>query len=324
MKADLNFLEVYSPDRKGKMPDLEIDEKLLDPELYKPSRDLQDAVNVAIWLGKPLLLTGEPGTGKTQLAYSVAHRLGLGDPLRFNVRTTSVANDLFYKYDAIRHFQFNQNNKNHNLDKKEIESNFITYQPLGQAIRSNTRQVVLVDEIDKAPRDLPNDILNVLEDLVFDVPEIGETFEAAPTKRPFIIFTSNSEKNLPDAFLRRCVYYHIPFPTDDEMLDILSTKTSSALYSISDIKDIIIPHFKVFRNLLRKKKPSTGELLNWLVLLERRRFSASKFPLLSNNTAQYTEMQKDDRDALLGTLSVLSKTEEDVRAIKKLFGVQET
>jgi MoxR-like ATPase len=315
--------EAYTGKDTRKMPDFEVDAKLTDPNGYIPSKALKDAVNVAIWLGKPLLLTGEPGTGKTQLAANVAYNFGLAPLLRFDVRTTSVATDLFYRYDAIRHFQFSRKETNSELTNDEIEARYITYEPLGIAIRSNQRQVVLIDEIDKAPRDLPNDILNILEDLTFKVPEINKHFSCSPTKRPLIIFTSNSEKNLPDAFLRRCVYHHIPFPSPGDLLDIVISRTEGKLFTVNEIQSSLIPHFNFLRSYLKKKKPSTAELLNWLVVLRARDFDIQKLPAVSNDSVNYTTMNVDDRESFYRTLSVICKTEEDLAASRKLLGIKD-
>ena len=200
----------------------------------------------------------------------MAHQFELGKPLIFNTRTTSTATDLFYRYEALRHFQYTQNKSNAELSDDELESRFVTYQALGQAIRSQQRQIVLIDEIDKAPRDLPNDILNVLEDLEFDVPEANKHYACTPEKRPVIIMTSNSEKNLPDAFLRRCVYFHLEFPKPEELLNILLPKLPLNIWSEAAVRDVAIPHFMEIRKTLKRKKPSLAELLLWAALLEKR------------------------------------------------------
>ena len=215
----------YKAEGQGQLPPFEPNTQLNNPALYRPSQQLTDAVNVALSLGQPLLLTGEPGTGKTQLAYHIAWFFQLGKPLVVNIQTTATANDLFYKYDALSHFQYTQNNKEV-LSPDEIERRFVRYQGLGAAIQSDKRHVVLLDELDKAPRDLPNDVLAAIEDLEFQVPEIGKSFRTTAENRPIIVLTSNSEKNLPDPFLRRVVYYHIPFPDAEALLLILNSKVA--------------------------------------------------------------------------------------------------
>ena len=212
---DENSFKLYAGDgttierRSLRLPLFEKFGKLDNPEHYLAERGLKDAVNVALALGQPLLVTGEPGTGKTQLAASIAYELGLGSPLVFNVKTTSTAKDLFYRYDALRHFHDAQ------FHKAELTVEpYITYEALGLAIllsldpreadpflpeplrsKGPARSVVLIDEIDKAPRDLPNDVLNEIENMTFSVKETGRTFTADSRWRPILVLTSNSEKN---------------------------------------------------------------------------------------------------------------------------------
>jgi MoxR-like ATPase len=299
-------MHLYQSEGKAKLPLFEPDPKLNDPSLYLPSKELADAVNVALMLGQPLLLTGEPGTGKTQLASHIAHFFDLEAPLIFNVQTSSTANELFYKYDALGHFQYNQNNKA-TLLPEELEQKFIHYNALGQAIRMKKRMVVLIDEIDKAPRDLPNDILYAIEQLSFRVPEINGFFQSEPKFRPIIVLTSNSEKNLPDAFMRRVVYFHIPFPSADELLKILRRKTIEL--SEEDL-NILIRHFREVRDAKLKKPPSTAELIYWVLLLQK-----IKFPIKKLSTLATTP---DERTKLLMSYSILAKNKEDLELLKSM------
>jgi len=298
-------LKLYQREGRAELPRFDANEKLNNPAFYVPSEPLTDAVNVALTLGQPLLLTGEPGTGKTQLAYHVAHFFGLGEPLVFNVQTSSQAAELFYKYDALGHFQYNQNHTEP-LGTDEIEQRFVTYNALGEAIRLQKRAVVLIDEIDKAPRDLPNDILFAIENLSFRVPEINRNFESSPQNRPVIILTSNSEKNLPDAFMRRVVYFHIPLPTSEELLYILSRKTDKI--PVTDLNRLI-KHFTQIRELNLKKPPSTAELIYWVLFLQKIDFPIK---LLGNDLSWQERMQ------LLTSYSVLAKNKEDLEILKTL------
>ena len=298
-------LNLYRKQGKAELPGFSINENLNDPNLYTPSNALRDAVNVSLVLGQPLLVTGEPGTGKTQLAYHIAHFFDLGDPLVFNAQTTSTANDLFYTYDALGHFQYNQNYKEI-LSAEEIEARFIRYNALGEAIRQNRRMLVLIDEIDKAPRDLPNDILFAIENLSFKVTEINRSFQANSSNRPVIIITSNSEKNLPDAFMRRVVYHHIKFPNPEELLLILSRKTDDI--PLKDLKNVI-DYFYQIRNLKLRKSPSTAELIYWILLLQKMDFDFAKLG---------KPLSYEERNQLLSSYSVLAKNKEDLEILDNL------
>lgn len=295
--------KLYGKTGQSVLPEFQSNPKLNDPALYIPSDALVDAVNVALTLGQPLLLTGEPGTGKTQLAYHIAHYFGMGSPLVFTAQTSSTAMDLFYKYDALGHFQYNQNSKDP-LSIEELENRFIRYNALGEAIRTQKRAVVLIDEIDKAPRDLPNDVLFAIEKLKFRVPELDKSYESVPNLRPIIVLTSNSEKNLPDAFLRRVIYYHIPFPTPEDLLKILNTKTEGIA---ADDLAKAIAHFSDIRDMKLKKSPATAELIFWVLLLQKVGFPMSKLG------GTLTDAEKE---SLKISYSVLAKNKEDLQSLK--------
>lgn len=257
-----------------------------DGEVYRPDEKLTAAVNVALLLGKPLLVTGEAGTGKTALAKSVAADLQL--PLiEFYAKSVSESRDLLYQYDAIGHFR--QAQLKQGSDPDPIPH--LKAHALGEAIlraappgeddplrqlldeweKSPTASVVLIDEIDKAPRDFPNDLLLELDKFQFDIPEIGRgaRFKIEDESlKPVVIITSNSEKNLPDAFLRRCVYHDIQFPSGDaarkRMEEIVMSRASSVSDGpewLSEAVDFFLFVRERFGSRLAKK-PATAELLD--------------------------------------------------------------
>src|SRR2546421_1557709 len=278
-----NGFKLYTGDgttiseRGLRLPLFERAAELNDPAGYLADEGLRDAVNVALMLGQPLLVTGEPGTGKTQLAASIAFELNLSAPLIFHTKTTSTARDLFYRYDALGHFHDAQFRK----DESRVED-YIHYEALGLAILLSmnpqeanpylpdqlrdagpVRSVVLIDEVDKAPRDLPNDVLNEIDNMSFTVKETGHTFSADQSYRPVVVLTSNSEKNLPDAFLRRCVFYHISFPARERLKEIVQRRLRLDSNFTPQMLDHALQHFEKIRDLTLKKRPATAELLAW-------------------------------------------------------------
>ena len=225
---------------------------------YISTKDLNVAVNAAITLEKPLLIKGEPGTGKTELARQVSDSLGL-DIIEWNIKSTTKAQQGLYEYDAVSRLRDSQ------LGDKKIENigNYIKKGKIWNAFESKERSVLLIDEIDKADIEFPNDLLQELDKMEFFVYETGETIKAQ--NRPIVIITSNNEKELPDAFLRRCFFHYIKFPDPNTMEEIVEVH-------YPDIKkDLIQEAFKIFYDIREvpgiKKKPSTSELIDWLKLL---------------------------------------------------------
>ena len=298
---------------------------LNDPLGYEADPLLVRAVNVALSLGMPLLLTGEPGTGKTQLAYRLAAELTGGFPLRFDTKSSSQANDLFFTFDSMRYFAQTQINA---LQEKSPPAarEFVGYNALGEAILrthpraavedllpsgfpdyEHGRSVVLIDEIDKAPRDFPNDLLNQIENREFRVQELRpEPVRANPDVPPVaVIITSNSEKQLPDPFLRRCVYHHIQFP-EDRICEIVTGRLGDLPVDAPAFDGARKFFFAVRGAAGLEKKPSTSELLDWLLVLRRAGLVADQ-PFAAQ------------RELAAGCLGALAKTGADMERARKLL-----
>ena len=222
---------------------------------YVISEPLKNAVNVAIALQRPLLIRGEPGTGKTLLAHSIAN--GLGKRLIvWNIKSTTKAQEGLYVYDTVQRLN---DSRFGGSDVSDIKQ-YIKLGKLGQAFISPEQVVLLIDEIDKADLEFPNDLLNELEEMSFYIPETNETITA--NHRPIVVITSNAEKELPDAFLRRCIFHYIEFPNLELMEEIVKVH-------FPDIKDSLLREaLKAFYKLREiddfRKKPSTSELIDWI------------------------------------------------------------
>jgi len=264
---------------------------------YISTEDLNVAVNAAITLEKPLLIKGEPGTGKTELARQVSDSLGLGI-IEWNIKSTTKAQQGLYEYDAVSRLRDSQ------LGDKKIENigNYIKKGKIWNAFESKERSVLLIDEIDKADIEFPNDLLQELDKMEFFVYETNEIVKAK--KRPIIIITSNNEKELPDAFLRRCFFHYIQFPDRDTMeaiVDVHYPKIKKKL-----LKDALDIFFDVRKIPGMKKKPSTSELIDWLKLL------------VSDEIPDEILKNADNTKAIPPLYGALLKNEQDVHLLERL------
>ena len=265
-------------------------------DTYVASDDLAIAVNAAVTLQRPLLVKGEPGTGKTELARQVAEALGLS-LIEWHVKSTTKAQQGLYEYDAVSRLRDSQ------LGEARVHEvrNYIRKGKLWQAFEAEGRVVLLIDEIDKADIEFPNDLLQELDRMEFHVYETGEMVQAR--HRPVVIITSNNEKELPDAFLRRCFFHYIRFPDADTLAAIVRVH-------FPDIKDQLLTaaltQFYELREVPGlKKKPSTSEVLDWLRLL------------LAEDLAP-EDLRKDVKNALPRLHGALLKNEQDVQLFERL------
>ena len=257
-------------------------------ETYLVTPELRDAVNVAIALEKPLLIRGEPGTGKTVLAEAIAEKLSM-ELLTWNIKSTTKAQDGLYVYDTVQRLNDARFGDN---DISDIRA-YIKKGPMGRALSESHRVVLLIDEIDKADMEFPNDLLHELDRMSYSVSETGETFTAE--HRPIVVITSNNEKELPDAFLRRCVFHYIAFPDKETMTDIVRVHHPDVEDEL--LKQVLL-RFYWLRDLPDiRKRPSTSELIDWIAALQRGGFSP------------------DSITEDLPFLGVLMKREGDVEAV---------
>ena len=239
---------------------------------YRPDEALENAVNTAIAVGEPLLLTGEPGTGKTQAAYYVAHQLGT-KVFHFQTKSTSIGNDLLYDFDTVRYFHDAHLSRledvapSEKLNRRNYVSKGQLWQAFQEAETTGYPTVVLIDEIDKAPRDFPNDLLHEVDQMEFNVREVPDWKVSCPRNlRPLLFITSNDERRLPPAFLRRCVTHHIEL-TESLLHDAVFAHQD--MYPTLDEKFLktAVECFVKLRRKTLEKKPATGELLAWLQVL---------------------------------------------------------
>ena len=264
---------------------------------YISTEDLNVAVNAAITLEKPLLIKGEPGTGKTELARQVSDSLGLGI-IEWNIKSTTKAQQGLYEYDAVSRLRDSQ------LGDKKIENigNYIKKGKIWNAFESEERSVLLIDEIDKADIEFPNDLLQEIDRMEFFCYETGETIKA--NHRPLIVMTSNNEKELPDAFLRRCFFHYIQFPDRETMNKIVSVHYPKIK------KKLVNEALEIFFDLRKipglKKKPSTSELIDWLKLL------------LSDDMPDEILKNADSSKAIPPLYGALLKNEQDVQLLERL------
>jgi len=263
---------------------------------YVATEDLKIAVNAAVTLERPLLVKGEPGTGKTELAKQVAEALGLR-MIEWNVKSTTRAQQGLYEYDAVSRLRDSQ------LGDERVHDvrNYIRKGKLWEAFEADEKVVLLIDEIDKADIEFPNDLLQELDKMEFHVYETGETVRAR--HRPVILITSNNEKELPDAFLRRCFFHYIRFPDAETMKQIVEVHHPGIK---GDLLSAALTQFYEIRDTQGlKKKPSTSEVIDWLKLLLAEDLSPE-------------DLKRDGANALPKLHGALLKNEQDVHLFERL------
>ena len=270
--------------------------QFLGTDDYVATDDLKVAVNAAIALERPLLVKGEPGTGKTELARQISTALGV-EMLEWNIKSTTKAQQGLYEYDAVSRLRDSQ------LGDERVNdvSNYIKQGKLWQAFTADSRVVLLIDEIDKADIEFPNDLLQELDKMEFHVYETGETVVAK--HRPIIIITSNNEKELPDAFLRRCFFHYIRFPDTETMQKIVDVHFPNIKADL--LEEALTQFYKIRETPNLKKKPSTSEVLDWLKLLLSEDLSAEA--LRTDATQNLPKMH-----------GALLKNEQDVHLFERL------
>ncbi|WP_333973447.1 AAA family ATPase [Alteromonas mediterranea] len=264
---------------------------------YIATKDLQLAVNAAITLERPLLIKGEPGTGKTMLAEELAESLGT-ELIQWHIKSTTKAQQGLYEYDAVSRLRDSQLGD----DRVHDISNYIVKGKLWEAFSAEKRPVLLIDEIDKADIEFPNDLLLELDKMEFFVYETQERVVAK--QRPIVIITSNNEKELPDAFLRRCFFHYIQFPNPDEMQEIVNVHFPDLKKKLLD--EALKAFFEIRDVPGLKKKPSTSELIDWLKLL------------VAEDIPPEALHSKDGKASIPPLYGALLKNEQDIHLFEKL------
>ena len=276
--------------------------KFASTESYVATNDLTVAVNAAVTLRRPLLVKGEPGTGKTELARQVAAALGM-ELIEWHVKSTTKAQQGLYEYDAVSRLRDSQ------LGDPRVNdvANYIRKGKLWQAFEAETRVVLLIDEVDKADIEFPNDLLQELDRMEFHVYETGETIRAR--HRPVVIITSNNEKELPDAFLRRCFFHYIRFPDADTLRAIVKLHFPQIKEAL--LTTALTQFLELRETPGLKKKPSTSEVLDWLKLL-----------LAEDLTPE--DLRRDGKAQLPRLHGALLKNEQDVHLFERLMFMART
>jgi MoxR-like ATPase len=279
--------------------------KFIGTDNYVATQDLMLAVNAAIALKRPLLVKGEPGTGKTMLAEEVAQALGM-PLLQWHIKSTTKAQQGLYEYDAVSRLRDSQMADTESAERVKDINNYILKGVLWQAFTAEQPVALLIDEIDKADIEFPNDLLRELDRMEFYCYETRQLIKAK--NRPLVFITSNNEKELPDAFLRRCFFHYIKFPDADTMRQIVQVHFPTIK---QDLLTVAMKTFFDIRNLPGlKKKPSTSELIDWLKLLV-----AEDIPIEALQTA-------DDKVAIPPLVGALLKNEQDTTLFEKLVFMQ--